>query len=58
MLVYVEVLTCLLPAMMAPAAEGTHPTSAYQPETLLLTSENIEVLEVWMGPQHLLHDCI
>jgi len=29
MLVYIEVLTCLLPTMMALVAKGTHLTSTY-----------------------------
>jgi len=48
-LIYVEVPTCLPPTMMALAAKGTWPSSAYWPKTLPTTPENIEVLEGWIG---------
>jgi len=35
--------------MMAIAAKGICPTSAYQPETLSTIFGNIEVSEVWVG---------
>jgi len=49
MLVYIEVLMCSPPTMTAFVAVGTCPISAYQLETPLSTSENIEVLEDWSG---------
>jgi len=49
MLVYIEVLMCLLPTMMATVAKGTHPKSTYKPETLPTIHENIKVMEVGVG---------
>jgi len=46
MLVYIAMPTFLLPTMMAILAMGTHPTSTYCLETLLLIQEIIKVLEV------------
>jgi len=49
MLVYIEVLMCLPPTMMAIVAEGTCPNSTYQPENLPTTHVTIEVMEVGVG---------